>query len=141
MSRSGYYDGGENNWSLIRWRGAVASAIRGCRGQAFLKEMLEAMESMPKRELIAGELVKEGQVCAIGSVMVKRGIDTSEIDVDDYESIAKTLGVSEALVREIEYVNDEHGFHYGAVSAEQSRFMVVHDWIEKNIASGGVSDV
>jgi hypothetical protein len=37
MSRSGYSDDLEN-WSLIRWRGAVASAIRGRRGQAFLRE-------------------------------------------------------------------------------------------------------
>ena len=31
MSRSGYEDGLEM-WDLIRWRGAVASAIRGKRG-------------------------------------------------------------------------------------------------------------
>ncbi|KGC50992.1 hypothetical protein DO66_5867 [Burkholderia pseudomallei] len=36
MSRSGYSDdcGG---WSLIRWRGAVNSAIKGARGQKFLR--------------------------------------------------------------------------------------------------------
>lgn len=58
MSRSGYsddYDG--DNWDLIRWRGAVTSAIRGKRGQAFLREALAALDAMPEKQLIAGDLV------------------------------------------------------------------------------------
>jgi hypothetical protein len=43
-------------WSHIRWRGAVASAIRGGRGQAFLREMLAAMDAMPVKRLVANEL-------------------------------------------------------------------------------------
>ena len=45
MSRSGYtddYDDGYE-WANIRWRGAVKSAIRGKRGQATLKAILDAM--------------------------------------------------------------------------------------------------
>ena len=34
MSRSGYTDECDG-WELVRWRGAVNSAIRGKRGQAF----------------------------------------------------------------------------------------------------------
>ncbi|ENQ7660184.1 hypothetical protein ACEQOL_006537 [Pseudomonas aeruginosa] len=41
MSRSGYCDD-LDNWSLICWRGAVSSAIKGKRGQAFLIELREA---------------------------------------------------------------------------------------------------
>ena len=41
MSRSGYTDGFEM-WSVIRWRGAVASAIRGQRGQRLLRDLLAA---------------------------------------------------------------------------------------------------
>jgi hypothetical protein len=46
MSRSGYSDD-HSEWDLIRWRGAVASAIRGKRGQAFLRELLVALDAMP----------------------------------------------------------------------------------------------
>jgi hypothetical protein len=37
MSRSGYSDdyGDDEPWQLIMWRGAVASAFRGRRGQPF----------------------------------------------------------------------------------------------------------
>ena len=38
MSRSGYSDD-LDNWDLIRWRGQVSSAIRGKRGQGFLREL------------------------------------------------------------------------------------------------------
>lgn len=37
MSRSGYTDE-DDIWAMIRWRGAVTSAIRGKRGQQALRE-------------------------------------------------------------------------------------------------------
>lgn len=50
MSRSGYSDDYDfDNWQLIRWRGAVNSAINGRRGQAFLKELLTAIEALPEK--------------------------------------------------------------------------------------------
>jgi hypothetical protein len=65
VSRSGYSDGCEG-WDLIRWRGAVESAIRGKRGQAFLKELLAALDALPEKKLVANELVTlQGQVCIL----------------------------------------------------------------------------
>jgi hypothetical protein len=43
MSRSGYVDDVDQK-DLAMYRGAVASAIRGKRGQALLREMREAMD-------------------------------------------------------------------------------------------------
>ena len=43
MSRSEYSEDCDSNWLMIQWRGAVASAIRGQRGQTFLYEMLHAL--------------------------------------------------------------------------------------------------
>ena len=51
MSRSGYTDDFDDQWALIRWRGAVTSAIRGKRGQEFLREMAAAMDAMPEKSL------------------------------------------------------------------------------------------
>lgn len=56
MSRSGYTEDCDG-WDLIRWRGAVASAIRGKRGQAFLREALAALDAMPEKQLISHDLV------------------------------------------------------------------------------------
>ena len=44
MSRSGYSEDVDDNWDHIRWRGQVASAIKGKRGQRMLREMLGARE-------------------------------------------------------------------------------------------------
>jgi len=42
MSRSGYVDNGDiEQWDLIRWRGAVASAIRGKRGEELRAKIAE----------------------------------------------------------------------------------------------------
>ena len=56
MSRSGYSEDCDG-WALVRWRGAVKSAIRGQRGQAFLRELLAALDAIPDKRLIAEELV------------------------------------------------------------------------------------
>ena len=80
MTRSGYTDDCDD-WELIRHRGAVKSAIRGKRGQAFLQEMLVALDALPEPVLISEELIdSEGDVCAIGSVGQARRMDMSGID-------------------------------------------------------------
>lgn len=108
MSRSGYSDDFDfDNWSHIRWRGQVASATRGKRGQAFLRELVEALDAMPEKRLIANDLEHAGNVCAIGSVGFSRGVDMSALDPHDYDTIAGTFGIAHQLVQEIEWENDE----------------------------------
>ena len=106
MSRSGYSDdcGG---WGLICWRGAVASAIRGKRGQAFLVELREALDAMPDKRLVTDTLEADGQFCTLGALGAKRGLDMSNIDAHDRESVSKAFGIAEALAAEIVYENDE----------------------------------
>ena len=111
MSRSGYDEGCDYDWDLIRWRGAVASALRGKRGQAFLREMLVSMDALPTPELIVGELVEDGAVCAIGSVALTRGTFLGGIDPEDREAIADTFGIAGAMAAEIMFMNDEGGRH------------------------------
>ena len=130
MSRSGYIDDMDNHWQLIRWRGAVASAIRGKRGQAFLKEMLAALDALPEKRLIADELEDEGAVCAIGSVGKSRGLDMTGVDPHDPESVAGAFSVSEALAREIVYENDEGS--YKRETPEQ-RFDRMRVWVVNHI--------
>ena len=56
MSRSDYNSDNYSEWSLIRWRGAVASATRGKRGQSFLRDLLASLDAMPVKRLISDEL-------------------------------------------------------------------------------------
>lgn len=128
MSRSGYsYD--IDGWQMIMWRGAVNSAIKGKRGQAFLREMLAALDALPLPRLVAHELQEGGEVCALGSVGVKRGMPLDAIDPDDYEAVAKSFGIAVALAREIEYENDEGHCR----ETPEERFKRVREWIVENI--------
>jgi hypothetical protein len=129
MSRSCYSED-LDQWQAIMWRGAVVSAIRGKRGQEFLREMLSALDALPAPRLISGELQKDGEVCALGSVGAKRGMNLAEIYPEDYETVAKQFGIAEALAREIAYENDEG--HWKETPEE--RFSRVRAWVVAHLA-------
>jgi hypothetical protein len=131
MSRSGYSDDYDDQWGLICWRGAVASAIRGKRGQAFLREMLAAMDALPEKKLISGDLVDaDGCACALGTVALARGTDVSGVDPEDHSAVAPIFGIADALAREVMFENDEGS--YSAETSEQ-RFARMHRWIEEQL--------
>lgn len=143
MSRSGYVDDmgfdGEQ-WAHIRWRGAVKSAIRGRRGQAFLRDLAIAMDALPEKRLIAEDLIlkqdspdgKAGDVCALGALGVARKIDMSEIDPYDACQVAPAFDIAEALAREVVYVNDEDTY---MMETPEARFIRVRKWVESQIRS------
>lgn len=121
MSRSGYTDDGD----YAMWRGQVASAVRGRRGQAFLRDLLRALDEMPERRLIANDLRRDGEVCAIGSLGAVRGVDLESLDPEDYDSVAAAFDVAQQLVREVAFVNDED--HPRATPEE--RWQNVRSWV------------
>ena len=136
MSRSGYTDDWDDQWGLIRWRGAVASAIRGKRGQAFLREMVDAMDAMEVKELHAEVLAEDnGCVCAMGAVVKARGLDAAEIDPEDDEAVSRFLGLSNALVREIAYNNDEGAWDKETPAA---RWVRMRNWATSKIKNTAI---
>ena len=62
MSRSGYSEDCDGR-ELIMWRGAVAAAIRGKRGQRALRELVVALDAMPAKRLITDALEIDGEYC------------------------------------------------------------------------------
>jgi hypothetical protein len=133
MSRSGYIDDVDDAWQHVMWRGAVASAIRGKRGQSFLKEMLAAFGAMEQRRLIKDELqdaYDDGAVCAIGAVGKARGVDIGGVDPHDRESVAAVFGISPALAAEVVYLNDEGG---PFKETPEARYLRMREWIENQI--------
>lgn len=132
MSRSGYSDDCDG-WALIRWRGAVASAIRGKRGQAFLREVLAALDAIEDKRLIFGELVDaDGEFCALGAVGHCRGIDLKAIDYEDREAVAKAFGIPEALAAEIMFENDDD-FWFSSGKEPEHRWRHMRNWVAKQI--------
>lgn len=134
MSRSGYSeDGCEDEWALIRYRGAVKSAIRGARGQAFLRDLLAALDALPEKRLIEGELeTSTGEVCALGALGKKRSIEMKGLDPENIERVATTFGIAEALAREVVYENDE-AVGYWAKETPERRFTRVRKWVADQI--------
>ena len=130
MSRLGYSDDCDDQWGLIRWRGAVASAIRGKRGQAFLREMLAALDALPEKRLIENDLEHGGEVCALGAVGKARGTPMANIDPEDQESVAAALSLPLTLACEIMFINDE------AWNKErpEHRYIRVRKWVESKLA-------
>lgn len=138
MSRSGYTDDCEH---LAMWRGAVKAAIRGKRGQRLLRELREAMDAMPEKSLIAGELQADGEYCALGVVGAKRGLDLTSIDPHDSTQVAGAFDIANALACEVVYINDECGDNYRRVDGKwtyfpetpEERWVRVRAWVEAHI--------
>lgn len=128
MSRSDYSDD-IDNWDLIRWRGQVASAIRGKRGQKLLNDLANALDAMPVKRLIKGELKENGEYCALGVVGEKRGLSMDDIDPDDPETVAKTFDIAEQLAREIVFQNDDNCEY----KTPEQRWEYMRAWVQDKI--------
>lgn len=141
MSRSGYNDYGcdspEEQWAQIRWRGAVTSAIRGKKGQAFLKRALKAIDSLDEKELASNTFESQGQYCLLGAVAKNEGVDLSELndgyddeygdDGESAECLGFQLGIAPAMAREIVWENDS------CSGSGRSRFEHMRRWVISNI--------
>ena len=138
MSRSGLCSCDDvDNWEMIRWIGSLKSASRGKRGQEFFKAVLEALDAMPEKELIAGDLqTATGEVCAMGALAVHRGIKLDDVDPEDYDKVASLLNIATSLAREVAYMNDE----YNDDKTPHERWVAMREWVMKQITpveSGG----
>ncbi len=130
MSRSGYNEDCDG-WALIRWRGAVNSAIKGRRGQALLSEMAISLDAMPVKRLICDELISaEGEVCALGAVAKYKSLDVSGIDPECHEQISSVFNIADALAREIAFENDND---FGYNETPENRWARVRKWVDENI--------
>ena len=129
MTRSGYVDDCEH---IEFYRSAVDRALSGKRGQLFLREMAEAMDGMPVKVLIHGELVDDdGGCCAIGSVCLARGMETDSIDYNCPHSVGRAMGIATSMAAEIEYMNDE----WIETESTERRWERMRRWVQQNISS------
>ena len=139
MSRAEYNHDDSREYPAALWRGAVASSIRGLRGQALLRDLLAALDAMPVKELVANELEANGSFCTLGAVCHAKGIDTKDIDTEDYDHwriLSKRLNIARPLVREIEYENDEGDWeraYNGRAESSAHRWERMRAWVVEQI--------
>lgn len=130
MSRSGYSDGDDcDSDAMLRmygWQANVQRCIGGRKGQAFMWELYQSLEALPKKELITGALVDTNtqSVCSLGAVAVHRGMSipaefcttgAPDDEPDEFEfaqAMGPLFGLKDMLAREVMYINDEEGNHH-----------------------------
>jgi len=133
MSRHGYSDEYEQP-GYGMYRGRVASAMRGKRGQRLLCELRDALDAMTDRRLIKDWFIFNGQACALGVLALSRGIPYAEkIDGDDHDYLAKLFDIAPCMVQEIEYRNDEYVWDRDLTDSPVERWEVMREWVSENI--------
>lgn len=112
MSRSGYTDDFDDPLAHGRWRQAVRRAVEGKRGQALLRDLVEALDAMPDKRLYPGSFATaDGEFCTLGALGAKRGTkmdDLGDEDECDTGTVGQRFGIAPAMAAEIMYLNDEY---------------------------------
>lgn len=111
MSRSGYTDDYDDPLAQGRWRQAVKRAIEGKRGQALLRELVEALDAMDDKRLYPGSFATaDGEFCTLGVLGAKRGTKMDDLGDEEYcdtDLVGRRFGIAPAMAAEIMYLNDE----------------------------------
>jgi hypothetical protein len=137
MSRSGYIDyyDADDNFCFL-WDSIVSRSINGKRGQRFLRELIEALDAMPKKELIADDLVtEEGECCAMGAVAIHRGIDVSGVDPEERDEVGALFDIAPTLAAEIASQNDND---FKSKMTPQERWHHMRKWAADRITEKAV---
>jgi hypothetical protein len=110
MSRSGYSDD-LDPLALGRWRQAVRRAVEGKRGQALLRELIEALDAMEDKRLYPGSFATaDGEFCTLGALGARRGLRMDDLGDEEYcdpEDVGARFGIARAMAAEIMWLNDE----------------------------------
>jgi hypothetical protein len=128
----------------------VASAIRGKRGQEFLKKLMAALDAMPVKELVANDLQVDGEYCTMGLYGAAYVPAVLECDTEEHDVIADLVNVAPQLVQEVMFLNDEGYFDgnsefdrrpYAEKMAVQgaARWKYMRNWAESNLKKAGQS--
>jgi hypothetical protein len=129
MSRYSYcdYDDGDVLASFHRgaWEHSHNRALNSKRGLKVLREFEQALLALPVPRLICNEIVKDGEVCAIGAYAKYKGCDLtkyepglcgwcdnydcdcSDTDLEMTASLGKEAGMARTMAWDFAYMNDE----------------------------------
>jgi hypothetical protein len=141
MTRLHYYDDDSDPSQEGLAAGALRSAIRGERGQRFIRDLVQALDALPLPDLAAGALEDEetGCPCAFGAVRRFRGADAvplwfhpMEEDVTP-DNLAKPFNVSKTLAWAVVQVNED-GMIGNDEETRRLRWKRVRDWAVRRLS-------
>jgi hypothetical protein len=76
--RISYSDDEDYPGQFALWRANTRRALMGAKGQAVLRQLEKALVDLPAQRLISGHLVKNGEVCTVGALLVERHVSLGE---------------------------------------------------------------
>lgn len=136
MGRSGYSDDCDDFYPVVLYRQAVQRATTGYRGQYLLRRLRDALDAMPAKRLIAGDIRNAaGEVCALGAL----DPNAPKYDEDDdwgdgnARKLADHFNVAQALAAEIVYMNDEYMDWRCRDETPEQRWTRMRAWVESQI--------
>jgi len=140
MSRL-YYEDDYDYWQEGLQRGWLRSAIRGKRGQQFLRELVLALDALPTPELSCGALEdsKTGCCCAFGAVRRFRGPENIKLwfhpEEEDMtpDNLAEPFGVSPTLAWAVVQANDEDMNDGNTEQSRRRRWAEVRAWAVRHL--------
>jgi len=120
--------------------------LKGKKSLKFLEELEQCLLKLESKRLIGGNLERDGDYCALGSVFHSRGLDThpglnvESPDLDQIRSekiryrdwVAAELGIKPMLASEIMYQNEE-GFSVDEDPGHRYKRML--SWVQCKIAA------
>ena len=132
MSRF-WEDESDDPLDYARYEAAKRSTLRGRRGQAFLRELVAALDALPRPELSEGALGdrRTGCVCALGAIALAQGDSFDDLAKDNgnwsLDETAERYSISPTLANEIISANDDWR-DGNAVNVRRSRWRHVRAW-------------
>jgi hypothetical protein len=96
-----------------------------------LKDLLEALDAMPRKRLIVGELERrDGEVCALGCLMRHRGLQalSDGPECEDAWTLGLTFDIAQQLAAEVTFENDE-----AFSGTPEGRWAHMRNWVVRNI--------
>lgn len=131
MSRSGYTDEGDD---IGLWRANIARATYGKRGQVFFRSLLAALDAMPEKRLVSGDLeTEDGEVCALGALRRAKALPLDDAIADsDWDELGKAFAVAPMLCQEVMFENDQD-FSYNADATPEARWERMRGWVAEQI--------
>lgn len=137
MARINYSEDEQYAGQFELWQANVKRSLHGKKGQLALQVLKETLLALPEKRLIRGEIAtEEGEVCAIGSVLVHRTPEEKRPELlkelsefDDYTTEIAPKDFPRLVTWAIVEMND---FELDWVSPEQ-RYTRMLAWVEHNL--------
>jgi len=107
---------------------SLERSINSKRGQAFLRELILALNALPEKILIYGDFENSDGYCVMGACLKYRNLNVREID-DSNEGLGSIFNIHTEFIEKVIDVNDSPRI----IETQTKRWHRVRDWAVSNL--------